>query len=102
MTVAVHVASRLPSVERNAGGISAGTVQLDAHTAMLTLCAFLFLSMPFGVATASTIRVGNLLGAGLGQQARISGDLAFMLCSAILNTFQRSHASWMSRQLNIV
>lgn len=38
------------------------------HTAMLTLCVFLFISFPFGVATASTIRVGNLLGAGLGQQ----------------------------------
>lgn len=63
----------------------AGTVELDAHTAMLTLCVFLFLSMPFGVATASTIRVGNLLGAGLGQQARISGDLALMLRSAIFN-----------------
>jgi multidrug resistance protein, MATE family len=46
----------------------AGTVELDAHTAMLTLCVFLFISFPFGVATASTIRVGNLLGAGLGQQ----------------------------------
>ena len=48
--------------------MSAGTVELDAHTAMLTLCVFLFISFPFGVATASTIRVGNLLGAGLGQQ----------------------------------
>mmetsp|Transcript_7620 Transcript_7620/g.22493 ORF Transcript_7620/g.22493 Transcript_7620/m.22493 type:complete len:596 (+) Transcript_7620:1342-3129(+) len=56
-----------------------GTVELDAHTAMLTLCVFLFISFPFGVATASTIRVGNLLGAGLGQQARLSG----MVCVCI-------------------
>lgn len=39
---------------------------------MLTLCVFLFISFPFGVATASTIRVGNLLGAGLGQQVCIA------------------------------
>lgn len=61
-----------------------GTVELDAHTAMLTLCVFLFLSMPFGVATASTIRVGNLLGAGLGKQARISGMVCVCLGTGFL------------------
>lgn len=61
-----------------------GTVELDAHTAMLTLCVFLFLSMPFGVATASTIRVGNLLGAGRGQQARISGLVCVVLGTGFL------------------
>lgn len=50
-----------------------GTVELDAHTAILTLCVFLFISFPFGVATASTIRVGNLLGAGQPHQARLAG-----------------------------
>ncbi len=50
-----------------------GTVALDAHTAILTLCVFLFISFPFGVATAATIRVGNLLGGGRPQQARIAG-----------------------------
>jgi MATE family multidrug resistance protein len=34
---------------------------------------FLFISFPFGVATAATIRVGNLLGGGRPQQARIAG-----------------------------
>ena len=60
---------------------AAGTVELDAHTAILTLCVFLFISFPFGVATASTIRVGNLLGAGRPQQARLAGaarSLVFM------------------------
>ena len=50
-----------------------GTIALDAHTAILTLCVFLFISFPFGVATAATIRVGNLLGGGRPQQARIAG-----------------------------
>ncbi len=52
-----------------------GTVALDAHTAILTLCVFLFISFPFGVATAATIRVGNLLGGGRPQQARIAGAM---------------------------
>ncbi|KAK9795927.1 hypothetical protein WJX73_005380 [Symbiochloris irregularis] len=51
------------------------TVAVDAHTIMLTLCVFVFISFPFGVATASTIRVGNLLGAGQAQLARASGIL---------------------------
>lgn len=57
----------------------AGTVALDAHTTILTLCVFLFISFPFGVATASTIRVGNLLGAGRPQQARLAGAISSLL-----------------------
>ena len=41
---------------------------------MLTLSVFLFLSFPFGIATASTIRVGNLLGAGMPDTAKVSGE----------------------------
>lgn len=54
--------------------LHAGTIEVDAHTAMLTLSVFLFLSFPFGIATASTIRVGNLLGAGQPDTAKVSGE----------------------------
>ena len=53
---------------------SAGTVQLDAHTAIMTLLEFLYISFPFGIATSATIRVGNLVGAGRPHEARIAGD----------------------------
>jgi multidrug resistance protein, MATE family len=60
-------------------------VELDAHTAMLTLCVFLFISFPFGVATASTIRVGNLLGAGLGQQVGCSAPAVCVVLRVLTN-----------------
>ena len=48
-------------------------MQLDAHTAIMTLLEFLYISFPFGIATSATIRVGNLLGAGRPREARIAG-----------------------------
>ena len=54
-----------------------GTAEVDAHTILLTLCVFVFISFPFGIATASTIRVGNLLGANRPGLARISGKPCF-------------------------
>lgn len=68
--------------------VGAGTVELDAHTAMLTLCVFLFISFPFGVATASTIRVGNLLGAGLGQQ------VSMRILFRVLASHLERHVLW--------
>ena len=38
----------------------AGTVEVGAHTALLTLCVFIYMAVPFGIATAATIRVGNV------------------------------------------
>lgn len=58
-----------------------GTVQVDAHNVMLTLCEFSYVALPFGIATAATIRVGNMLGAGNHASARRSGALPY-LCSA--------------------
>ncbi|KAK9848573.1 hypothetical protein WJX84_001989, partial [Apatococcus fuscideae] len=52
-----------------------GTIDLDAHTSLLTLVTFLYFSFPSGVGQASTIRVGNLLGAGQPARAQISGGL---------------------------
>ena len=46
---------------------------MGAHTSLLTLCVTIFMTCPFGIATAATIRVGNLLGAGLPQAAKRTG-----------------------------
>ncbi len=51
----------------------AGTIQVDAHNVLLQLCEFSYVALPFGIATAATIRVGNMLGAGNWQSARRSG-----------------------------
>ena len=40
---------------------------------MLTLCEFSYVALPFGIATAATIRVGNMLGAGKHKAAKTSG-----------------------------
>lgn len=51
-----------------------GTIQVDAHNVVLTLCEFSYVALPFGIATAATIRVGNMLGAGNHASARRSGQ----------------------------
>ncbi len=52
----------------------AGTVELDAHTSLLTIATFLYFSFPSGVGQASTVRIGSLLGAGQPARARLSGE----------------------------
>jgi Na+-driven multidrug efflux pump len=59
-----------------------GTVPLDAHLTMLQLATLAFLSLPFAVAVASTIRVGNLLGAGHPRAAKTAGGVTFLVCFA--------------------
>ena len=59
-----------------------GTVPLDAHLTMLQLATLAFLSLPFAVAIAATIRVGNLLGAGEPRAARVAGGVTFLVCFA--------------------
>ena len=51
----------------------AGQAQVDAHSILLTFCAFIYVSFPFGVSTAATIRVGNLVGANQPAEARLAG-----------------------------
>lgn len=69
----------------------AGTVQVDAHNVMLTLCEFSYVALPFGIATSATIRVGNMLGAGNHASAKRSGGphnhlgLHHFSCTAPLN-----------------
>ena len=58
---------------------------MDAHNAMLTLCEFSYVTLPFGVATAATIRVGNMLGAGNHKTAKTSGKahIALPICTSV-------------------
>lgn len=51
----------------------AGQAQVDAHSILLTFCAFIYVSFPFGISTAATIRVGNLVGADRPSEARLAG-----------------------------
>lgn len=52
---------------------------LDAHIVMLSVVQFTFLSFPYGVAIAASVRVGQALGAGRARQAKISARLALLL-----------------------
>ncbi|DBA94578.1 hypothetical protein WJX77_010461 [Trebouxia sp. C0004] len=56
-----------------------GQAQVDAHSILLTFCAFIYVSFPFGVSTAATIRVGNLVGANRASEARLAGFLSVAL-----------------------
>lgn len=58
---------------------AAGTVEVDAHTTMLSLFGLLITLTAWGIGCASTIRIGNLLGAGHVQQARLSGEQPWAL-----------------------
>ena len=72
---------------RPCAALNTGTVQLDAHTAVMMLLEFLYISFPFGIATSATIRVGNLLGAGRPREARVAGRHAVWL-DALMGTFR--------------
>ncbi|KAL3161013.1 hypothetical protein ABBQ38_009396 [Trebouxia sp. C0009 RCD-2024] len=56
-----------------------GQAQVDAHSILLTFCAFIYVSFPFGISTAATIRVGNLVGANRPSEARLAGFLSVAL-----------------------
>ena len=63
----------------------AGEAQVDAHALLLTCCVAIYMGFPFGMSTAATIRVGNLVGANRPAEARLSGSLlpsasAFYFC----------------------
>jgi multidrug resistance protein, MATE family len=70
-------------------------VQVDAHVALLSVYAFAFGSFPFGIATAATIRVGNLLGANRPTLAATSawcavflGALSMLVCGIFTFVFR--------------
>jgi len=47
---------------------------VDAHALLLTCCVAIYMSFPFGMSTAATIRVGNLVGGNRPAEARLSGN----------------------------
>lgn len=60
--------------------LRAGEAQVDAHALLLTCCVAIYMGFPFGMSTAATIRVGNLVGANKPAEARLSGPaLAFQV-----------------------
>lgn len=54
--------------------ITSGTLEVDAHTTLMSLCGILWFTFCFGFGVATTIRTGNLLGAGEHHKARVSGN----------------------------
>ena len=46
-------------------GLLNNLIALDAHIILLNVCGFVFLSFPFALGIAGSIRVGHLLGAGI-------------------------------------
>eukprot|EP00611_Tribonema_gayanum_P003587 TRINITY_DN12844_c0_g1_i1.p1 TRINITY_DN12844_c0_g1~~TRINITY_DN12844_c0_g1_i1.p1 ORF type:complete len:654 (-),score=189.96 TRINITY_DN12844_c0_g1_i1:927-2789(-) len=53
-----------------------GEVEVAAHAAIISIVSFTFYSFPFGISIASSIRVGNLLGAQRPHLARVSAFIA--------------------------
>ena len=60
-----------------------GTVELDAHTITLTIATFIFLSFPFAIGIAASIRVGHLIGDQRPEDARRSSNASFMLSTSL-------------------
>jgi len=60
-------------------GLLHDTAALSAHSVALNLSGLTFFALPFGVGIACSIRIGNLLGAGRGQQAKLSYRLSMFL-----------------------
>ena len=56
-----------------------GTVELDAHVISLNLATFLFLSFPFAIGIAASIRVGQLIGERKSEDAQRSSRASFLL-----------------------
>lgn len=60
---------------------------------MLSLCEFSYVSLPFGIATAATIRVGNMLGAGDHATAKRSGvSLQMQFGLTLIETSPSQHS----------
>lgn len=73
-----------------------GQVALDAHNLLLQVIALSYLSLPLGISIAATIRVGNLLGAGDADRARLCahlcigiGSFVMVMNGSLLFTFRR-------------
>ena len=60
-----------------------GVTALAAHTVVINIASLTFM-VPLGIAIASVTRVGNLIGAGRGRDARLSSWVAFGLGGGVM------------------
>ena len=56
-----------------------GTIALDAHVITLSIATFIYLSFPFAVGIATSIRVGQLIGEGSIEDAKRSCVVAYTI-----------------------
>ena len=68
-----------------------GEAQVDAHALLLTCCVAIYMGFPFGMSTAATIRVGNLVGANRPAEARLSGIAYMHHCPECSSTHSFGH-----------
>lgn len=61
-----------------------GTHITAAHQIAINFSATTFM-IPLALSSATTVRVGQLLGAGKARQARVSGTVGIMLCAAFMS-----------------
>jgi MATE family multidrug resistance protein len=54
-----------------------GTTELDAHSITLSIATFIYLSFPFAVGIATSIRVGQLIGDGCSGDAKRASLVAY-------------------------
>lgn len=60
-----------------------GTVSLDAHIITLSIATFIYLSFPFAIGVATSIRVGQLIGEESARDAQRSCIVSFLLTFAV-------------------
>jgi MATE family multidrug resistance protein len=60
-----------------------GPVQLAAHAVLLNL-GFLYFVFPYGISRAIGVRVGQLLGAGDGQRARVAMQTSIVMAACMI------------------
>jgi MATE family multidrug resistance protein len=60
-----------------------GTLELGAHIITLTIATFLFLSFPFAIGIAASIRVGQWIGDGSPKNAQRSSNVSFLLSGSV-------------------
>mmetsp|Transcript_16656 Transcript_16656/g.21622 ORF Transcript_16656/g.21622 Transcript_16656/m.21622 type:complete len:585 (+) Transcript_16656:161-1915(+) len=77
-----------------------GKLPLDAHTVLLNLCGWTYLSGPLAFGIAASVRVGTELGANRPKAARAASSVAFffgvgwmMIMAALLYTFRKEFAT---------
>ena len=63
-----------------------GTASLDAHVVMLNICSFTFLSVPFALGIAASIRVGQSLGAGRAEEASATAGATIVLVVVVMSS----------------